>query len=467
MSSYRDILRSTLTVGGGQVAVIAIGIGRTKALALLLGPAGIGLVGLYGTGIGVLSTIAQMGLSTSGARRVAEAVGADDAAAVVRVHRTIGRLSWRLGLAGALAAVVLSWPLARLTFGDGWSSTHVFGFSLLSLLVLIQALSSAQGALLQGLRRINTLTAVQVVGTLVGSVLGVGLIASFGEIAVPAFLVVIGLATWVLGIVALRRLPLPREVEISRAQFDVERRELLKTGAALVVGGVATAISPWLVRIVIQAQFGVDAVGWYQASWTLSVVYIGFVLQAMGTDYFPRLAACGRDDARTNRMISEQLEVGTLLGMPGVIALLALAPWVLRTFYSAEFTPAAEIMRWQILAMSMRIINWPLGFVLLARNLRRRWVICEWLCEGIHLGLVWWCMQIFGLPGAGMALVGSNLVYAILLRGIVRSETGFRWRWRTGLIVGGGIAAIALAWIATNDDWYGERFWASTVAGSM
>ena len=42
-STHGQILKSTALVGGSQVLNIAIGIVRTKAMAMLLGPAGFGL----------------------------------------------------------------------------------------------------------------------------------------------------------------------------------------------------------------------------------------------------------------------------------------------------------------------------------------------------------------------------------------------------------------------------------------
>jgi antigen flippase len=45
--SYGQILKSSALVGGSSVLNVGIGIIRTKAMAMLLGPAGFGLFGLY------------------------------------------------------------------------------------------------------------------------------------------------------------------------------------------------------------------------------------------------------------------------------------------------------------------------------------------------------------------------------------------------------------------------------------
>src|SRR5258708_28701078 len=76
--SYGQILKSSALVGGSQVVNIAIGIVRTKAMAILLGPAGFGLFGLYGSISNLAQSFAGMGINSSGVREIAEAVGSDD-----------------------------------------------------------------------------------------------------------------------------------------------------------------------------------------------------------------------------------------------------------------------------------------------------------------------------------------------------------------------------------------------------
>ena len=52
---------------------IGIGIVRTKAMAILLGPAGFGLFGIYNSVANISQTLAGMGVNSSGVRQIAEA----------------------------------------------------------------------------------------------------------------------------------------------------------------------------------------------------------------------------------------------------------------------------------------------------------------------------------------------------------------------------------------------------------
>src|SRR4051812_39072764 len=64
--SHAQILKSTALIGGSSVVNIAFGIVRAKAMAVLLGPSGVGLMGLYSSVAEVTQSLAGMGIQSSG-----------------------------------------------------------------------------------------------------------------------------------------------------------------------------------------------------------------------------------------------------------------------------------------------------------------------------------------------------------------------------------------------------------------
>jgi len=99
--TYGQILKSSALVGGSSVLNIAIGIVRTKAMAMLLGPAGFGLFGLYGSIANLTQSIAGMGVNGSGVRQIAEAAGSGDKVRIGQTTAVLRRRSIVLGLLGA------------------------------------------------------------------------------------------------------------------------------------------------------------------------------------------------------------------------------------------------------------------------------------------------------------------------------------------------------------------------------
>src|SRR5262245_43641877 len=107
-NTYGQILKSSALIGGSSALNIAMGIVRTKAMAVLLGPAGLGLAGLYGSIANVATSIAGMGINSSGVRQIAEAVASDDTERIARTAGVLRRTSILLGALGAVLLVLFS-----------------------------------------------------------------------------------------------------------------------------------------------------------------------------------------------------------------------------------------------------------------------------------------------------------------------------------------------------------------------
>ena len=101
-----------------SVLNIAIGIVRTKAMAMLLGPAGFGLAGLYSSIADLTQSIAGMGINSSGVRQIAEAVGSDDTERIALTAAVLRRTSIVLGALGAVLLMVFSRQVSTITFGS-------------------------------------------------------------------------------------------------------------------------------------------------------------------------------------------------------------------------------------------------------------------------------------------------------------------------------------------------------------
>jgi O-antigen/teichoic acid export membrane protein len=177
-SSYGQILKSSALVGASSVATIGVGILRTKAMAILLGPAGFGLMGLFGAVSDLASTVAGLGVNSSGVRQISEAVGSGEHKRIARTVLVLRRVSVLLGVGGAVLLALLASPLSVLTFG---SDAHAGGVALLSLAVFLRLVSAGQGALLQGMRRIRDMALSGVLGVLFGAVASIAFVYFWRE----------------------------------------------------------------------------------------------------------------------------------------------------------------------------------------------------------------------------------------------------------------------------------------------
>jgi PST family polysaccharide transporter len=110
-----------------------------------------------------------------------------------------------------------------------------------------------------------------------------------------------------------------------------------------------------------------------------------------------------------------------------VLATLTLAPLVIALFYSSEFTAAVGVLRWICLGMAVRVLTWPIGYIVVAKNAQTLFLAIEVTWAVINVGLTWWCVDAFGVDGAGIAFLGANFLHSFMVYPIVRRLSGFRW----------------------------------------
>jgi antigen flippase len=421
--SYGQILKSSAIIGGSSVLNIGFGIIRTKAMAILLGPTGVGLLGVYGSIADVVRCLAGLGINNSGVRQIAEAVGSGDNRRIAQTVTTLRRVALCSGAVGGLLLLLLSRPVSWLTFKD---YHHVGAVALLALVAFLADVSAGQTALIQGMRRIGDLARNNVLGAFYGTFFGILIVYFFKEEGLVPSLVCVG----VMGVLTswwyARKIKV-EPVRVSWREIVQDASELVKLGVVFMSSAFMTMGMAYLVRLVVLRGIGLAAAGYYQAAYTLGGLYVGFIITAMGADFYPRLTAVANNHPECNRLVNEQAEVGLLMAGPGILGTLTFAPLIITLFYRADFAPAAEILRWICLGMMLRVVTWPMGFIIVARGERKIFFWTEVLANGGYAALVWGGVLLFGLKGTGIAFFALYLVHFSVVYALVRHLTGFRW----------------------------------------
>lgn len=444
-TSQRQILASSAKLAAASGIGLLANVVRNKAAAVLLGSAGVALLDTYNSLITVSAAVAGLGIGNSSVRELAEASARNDQERLRDVASTIQWLGVGLGILGGVLLALLALPIAQWSFGD---RERLWSLVALGPGVALAVIYSTKLALLQGLRRIGDMARMIASGALGGAAIGVGFLLLWRHAALVPVLLAAGVVN------VLSAWWFTRDLGITGAITSLSRklavtRQLLGLGVALMASGVMVSLVGYLSRIIVIRRLGLDAAGAYVAAWALSGIYVNFVLQSMGADFYPRLSAVAGENSSVNRLVNQQTEVALLLVTPGIVATLVFAPLVVGLFYSAQFSAATDVLRWQVLGVFLRVLSWPMGFILMAQR-RTRWFFwCELAANASHLVLVWFCVQAWGLPGAGIGFLIAYVLYAAGIAIVSRRASGFRWSAEvfrlTGLLAAMVVAAFLIA----------------------
>jgi PST family polysaccharide transporter len=416
-----SILKATAILGSGSAVALLMGVLSNKVYALWLGPEGVGLLGLMQSLLGISMLLAGMGLASGLVRLGSPLVHSGEAIRFFALRQAAWQIYW--AAAGGVAALMLIFarPIAQvfLAQSPAWTVLPVVGALLFSLA------SGVQLGLLNTHQRIGALAAVTALSSLIGGAVGMVSVWLWGSAALPLVVLALALAQWGTSWVFVNQLPRPSEA-VDPAELRNARRELTRFGVPYMLSQLAGGAVQMGLPFLVLYALGQKEVGYYKAALLFSSAYIGFLLNALGQDFYPRLAALKDQPQAFNSSLDMQQRFVILLGSPLVVVSLAFAPMLIALLFSAQFAPAVGILSWQLLGDLFKFVAWVCGFAILAASSSRVYLMVEIMGGLSLLGFSWWGMWVYGLDGLGMGFCFAYMGYLAVLLGVLWCERGWR-----------------------------------------
>lgn len=413
-NSYRNILKGTTLFGGVQVFQIIINLLRGKFVAMFLGPSGMGIASLFSSSASTISNFASLGLNLAFVKEVA--ANKKDPDGLSTVMRVATLLLHVTALLGALITVVMSPWLSEWSFG---TSQYAWQYVLLGAAVYLTVASAGKGALLQGLHRIRILAYSSLAGALSGLLAGVPLYYFFGVLGIVPAMIVLGFTTYVCNTIGIRRALPHRPVRFIWQSHRPIVKRLISMGLILLASTLINSLCIYGINIFVRIFGDMADVGLFNAANSITMQYAGVVFAAMAMDYFPRLSEAADDNLKMRTIVNRQMEIVALLATPLSILLVITAPILIRLLLTEEFISVTPLMRWLGVAIMLKAIAYPLGYVNFAKNNRRLFFWLEAVvCNFIYIALSLVFYYYYGLIGLGYAAVIEHGLCILLYIGV-------------------------------------------------
>lgn len=408
-SSYRQIMAATSLFGGVQVFQIIIQIIRSKFVAVLLGPAGMGIVGLLTSTLGLISGLTNFGLGTSAVKDIAEARSSENETRIATVTIVLRRLVWISGTIGTIVVLATSPWLSRLTFGN---NEYTLAYIWISISLLFNQLSSGQMVLLQGMRKLQYLAQANLFGSLLGLLITVPLYYKLGIDGIVPGIIITSVLSFLIALFFANKITL-KKVRVSKIRTIAVGRNMVTMGFMISLSGFISLGVSYLLQIFINRHGGVADVGLYNAGFTLINTYVGLIFTAMATDYYPRLSAIAHNNLLCKETINQQAEIALLILAPIVVCFLVFINWAIILLYSSKFIAVNTMIYWAALGMFFKAASWAIAFIFLAKGTSKLFFWNELSGNLYMLILNVSGYYFFGLTGLGISFLVGYLVYLI------------------------------------------------------
>ncbi|WP_182524738.1 oligosaccharide flippase family protein [Nocardioides dongkuii] len=441
----KHALRAISILTASSILVAVASVLRYKAVAQWLGSSGVGTLGLMVAVTTLAITVVGLGLGTSGVRSVAQS--AED----VRLQRTkslallIG--SGILAVIGFVAVSLLAGIESLTGIPDPpWEFRVAMGATVAS-----TVFNAGQLAFLNGRGRLHLMAVCNIAGAAIGTVLTLVAVGTAGYTGLAVALAGVPLATAALTAVVVKRdlRSLSGAPRCTARELWSELRGMAALGVVVTLALTVGSAAQLGARLLVRDRLGLEAAGLYQATWVITTLYLSFLLASLGAEYFPRISRLRHEPAAASRALDDQIVLTLLIAGPIIAWAILLAPLGLRILYSAEFTTADELLRWQLAGDVLKLPGWAVGFLLLATERRLAFLVTELVWNATFLALLLPLSQAWGLTGVGVASLVAYTTYLLACYVAARRACGYLPR-RTTLVAVGAATLLTAALLAST-----------------
>lgn len=405
--NFKDGLKGTALFGGVGILNILISILKSKIIAVLLGPAGMGVLGLYNSAVDLINKSTNFSLRTSAVKDISSAYATGDNSKISKTYSVFRKLIILTGLLGLVICSISSPYLSFTSFGN---YSYIIPFVILALSFPFLQFSDGLNVLMQGTRHLKLLAKSNIVGNITSLIIVIPLYFIWGIEGV-VYTVVIGyvvhfLVAWYY----------TKEVKIdvyliSFREAIREGKSMLKMGFMISLQGILVALSAYIVRAYISQVNSVEEVGLYTAGFYIINTYTGIIFSGMSTEYYPRIASMAEDNTKVFRAVDSQSELSIMLLSPLLCAFILLGDWAIMLLYSKAFLQVKLMINISLIGMLFKAPSWCLGYVYLGKGDSKTffWNELVTIFYTLFLNIIFY--KTWGLTGMGISFLLSFLLY--------------------------------------------------------
>lgn len=458
-TGYRKLMKASSLFGGVQAIQILINLIRSKLVAVLLGPAGMGVNGLLMSSLTLMTSLTSFGLATSAARNIAAAKGQKDEVKVRKTATILRTTVWGTGLLGTVLTFGFSGLLSESSFGD---RSYSWAFKVLAVTLLFNQISAGQGVLMRGMGELKLMAKNSLAGAFIGLILSLPFYYLYGIQGLVPAIFVNAVANLVICSFYSSRINLPKAA-ITLTELKQEGGDMLKMGIMLSLNWLISLVTAHLARLFVSDMGGLEQVGFYSAGFAIVNSYVGMVFTAMSTDFYPRLSGKAHDDREAGILINQQGEIALLLLGPLLGCFILFMPGIIKLIYSSQFLEIRWMIQWAALGILFKAGSWAMGFLALAKGNSKLYFFNELATNTYLLLFNITGYYLWGLEGLGAAFLLGYTISFIQQAIVNRQVYGFVLDGRFWRVFTVEFSLLALLFIVVfYSDKLGQTLWAPT-----
>jgi O-antigen/teichoic acid export membrane protein len=468
------LLKAMAAMASASLLSQVLGIFTNKILAIIMGPAGVGMFGLYRQLVDIAGSLACIGSSGG----LVQALSSTEGEARLRRLAAAMWLNVMAIIVTVLVMIFLAPMIAREYFvrqdpAIEWAARWL---SVPIALIMLGSLASNLISASRAFRLLGIVMVAPAAGSLIFSYPLAKAAAQGNQWGYVGLLIVPAALQVLLALPIVRQLGWLREIGAS-FQVRPRRDDILHyvrfhatTLLATFIGFITFLVLPPLLIV----NYGADANGFFRAAWSIGMQNLAIMLSSFSAYVVPVLSGAGTEEERS-KVLNDAAFVIVLLSVPLIGGLIIFQPLVIRILYNEQFLPSIEMLHWLLLANYFRVAQWLFLLVSMTRaqlgiftvtgvGFNLGFLVIGWLAVGFppDAGPIAW---LSGIRGLGFAFFVSYVAVTIVTAVLTWRRYRYFTERRTSLVWLVGLVVVVLCDVMTWNDL--SMNWPQAVALSL
>lgn len=393
--------------GGTEIIRIFFAIIRSKIIAVLLGPTGIGIASLIQTPINLITTFTASGTDRSAIRNISSASNNKESKnTTLEVINSLQFLTILLSIFGGILMFCFSKQLSYWSFDNYQYNTW---FKILSLVIPCILITNSNLAILRGFQKTKHLAKFTISNSVISVVIAAIIYFMYGLDGIPIVIFLVALVQLILSFYFTQNLTqFHKGVQLLKDYRITIARDILTIGFFLSLGTILALATSYLLRIYIRENGNLAQVGLYSAGFTIIHTYFGAFFIALSNDYYPRLASLLGNRKEVFVLVNNQTSVTTLILGPALILFIGFINPIVIILYGKEFLGIREMLITGGIGIIFKACSYTLGMIFTAQG-NTKIILRTEIVTNISLIIFSILLyQHFSISGLGVAFIFSN-----------------------------------------------------------
>lgn len=389
---------------------MATGLISVKVVAVIIGPAGIALLGQLNNFTSIILSFSNGGINNGITKYIAE-YREDD-----RELRSL--LSNALKIT-AICSVICAVPLIILHRHISelimLSPEYGYIFIIFGCTLILYALNNMLLSIMNGFKEFKKFVVRSIVNSIIGVLFTITLVLLWN------------LEGALMSAVTYQSVMLFVTIWMTRHDFwfrwDYFKEKLSRTVASkyfkytlmTLTTALTVPVSQMILRGYVMDTISPVEAGWWEGMNRISGMYLLVITSSFSIYYLPRLSEL-KDPKELRHEIFKAYKAIIPILLIGFTAIYFLRFFIIKVLFTPDFEPMQQLFIWQLGGDFFKICSWLLAFLMIAKAMTKAFVATEIIFSGLFVGLGYFFVNISGsVTGLNEAYLINYIIYTLTM----------------------------------------------------